>query len=125
MPAVQGCYVDKHNHEIGTANIAYTCLSGSTWEQIKSMLWQRIDHCEIVSCRNQNSLATDLIYLKACMVREMAPEGSHDQLVALKEVNQIAQVLESHKIRLHQGFYLTSYLKKESSHFTKISKITL
>jgi len=49
-PAIQGCYIDKHNHKIGAANIAYTCLSGGTQEQIKSMLQQRIDHCEIVSC---------------------------------------------------------------------------
>ena len=89
------------------------------------MLWQRIDYHKIMSCQNQNSLATDLIYLKVCMVQKIVPEGSCDQLVALKEMNQIAQVLESHKIRLHQGFYLTSYLKKESSHFTKISKIIL
>ena len=77
-PTVQGRYIDKHDHEIGAANIAYTRLSGSTQEQIKSMLRQRIDRHEIVSCRNQNSLATDLIYLKARVVREAAPEGSRD-----------------------------------------------
>jgi len=47
---VLGCYVDKHDHEIGAANIAYTHLSSATQEQIKSMLSQKIDHCEIVSC---------------------------------------------------------------------------
>ena len=40
----------------------------------------------------------------------MAPEGSHNRLVALKEVNQIAQVLESHKIRLHLDDAIASRL---------------
>jgi len=29
---VLGCYVAEHDHEIGAANIAYTCLSGATQE---------------------------------------------------------------------------------------------
>jgi len=48
--------------------------------------------------------------LKACLVRETAPEGSHNQLIALKEVNQIAQVLDNHKIRLHLDDGITSKL---------------
>jgi len=40
----------------------------------------------------------------------MAPKGSRDQLIALKEVNQIAQVLDNHKIRLHLDDSITSKL---------------
>jgi len=47
---VLGCYVAKHNHKIGAANIAYTRLSSTTQEQIKLMLTQKIECCEIVSC---------------------------------------------------------------------------
>ena len=35
------------------------------------------------------------------MIRDSAPDDSHDQLIALQEVNQLAQVLENDKIRLH------------------------
>jgi len=98
---VLGRYIAKHDHEIGTANITYTHLSGATWERIKLMLTQKIERCEIVSCQNRNNLAADLIHLKVCMIRAMAPLGSCDQLIALKEVNQMAQVLDHHKIRLH------------------------
>ena len=67
---VLGRYVADHDHEIGAANIAHTRLSGTTWEQIKMMLIQTIDHREIVSCRNQNSLAANLIHLKVCVIRD-------------------------------------------------------
>jgi len=42
------------------------------------MLTQKINRCEIVSCRNQNSLAAGLIHLKVCMIRNMVPKGSRD-----------------------------------------------
>ena len=95
---VLGRYVDKHDHEIGAANIAYTRLSGTAREQIKTMLNQKIDRREIVSCRNQISLAIDLMHLKVRVIRDWAPDGSRDKLIALKEVNQMAQVLDNHKI---------------------------
>ena len=98
---ILGCYAAKHDHEIGTANIAFTCLSSDTWEQIKTMLTQKINCREIMSCQNQNSLAAGLIHLKVRMICNTAPEGSHDRLITLKEVNQIAQVIDNHKIRLH------------------------
>ena len=98
---ILGCYVADHDHEIGAANIAHTCLSGTTWEQIKMMLIQTIDRREIMSCRNQNSLAADLIHLKVRMIWDLAPHGSCDYLIALKEVNQIAHALDNDKIRLH------------------------
>jgi hypothetical protein len=47
------CYIAEHDHEIGSANIAYTHLSGTTWERIKTMLSQKIDCHEIVSCQIQ------------------------------------------------------------------------
>ena len=47
-----GRYNPDHDHEIGAANIAYTCLSSTTRERIKMMLAQTIDRSEIVSCRN-------------------------------------------------------------------------
>jgi len=50
ISTVLGCYVAEHNHKIGFANIAYTCLSGSAWEQIKAMLTQKVEHHKIVSC---------------------------------------------------------------------------
>ena len=37
-----------HNHEIGSDNITYTWMSGIAWEQIKSMLVQKVDQKEIV-----------------------------------------------------------------------------
>lgn len=35
------------------------------------------------------------------MVRDLAPDGTRDQLIALEEVNRIARVLENDEIRLH------------------------
>ena len=58
-PTVLGRYAAEHNHEIGAANIAYTRLSGTTREQIKDMLTQKIDRREIVSSHTQNGLATN------------------------------------------------------------------
>jgi len=101
MSTVLGRYEAKHNHEIGAANITYTHLSSTTREQIKTMLSQKIDRYEIMSCQDQNSLAADVIYLQVHVIRVTAPDGSRDQLIALKEVNQMAQVLDNHKIRLH------------------------
>jgi len=98
---VLGHYVADHDHEIGAANIAHTRLSGTTRERIKTMLIQTIDRREIVSCRNQNSLAANLIHLKVRAIRDLVPHGSHDYLIALKEVNQIAHALDNDKIRLH------------------------
>ena len=48
---VLGRYVAEHDHETGAHNIAYTCLSAATRERIKTMLMQKIDQREIVSCR--------------------------------------------------------------------------
>ena len=47
---VLGHYVAEHNHKIGFANIAYLCLSGTARERIKTMLMQKVEHHEIVSC---------------------------------------------------------------------------
>ena len=58
-PTVLGRYAAKHDHEIGTANIAYTRLSGTAQEQIKDMLTQKIDRRQIVSSHTQNGLATN------------------------------------------------------------------
>ena len=101
MSTILGRYAAKHDHKIGAANIAFTCLSSDTWERIKTMLTQKINRREIVSCQNQNSLAAGLIHLKVCVICNTVPEGSRNQLIALKEVNQIAQVIDDHKIRLH------------------------
>jgi hypothetical protein len=35
------------------------------------------------------------------MICNSAPEGSHDQLICLEEVNCLSQVIESQEIRLH------------------------
>ena len=35
------------------------------------------------------------------MICDSASDGSHNQLIALEEVNHVAQVLENDKIRLH------------------------
>ena len=45
---ILGNYTDAHNHAVGKDNIAYTRMSGVAWEQIKSMLVQKVDHREIV-----------------------------------------------------------------------------
>ena len=47
-----GRYDPDHDHEIGTANIAYTHLSSATQERIKMMLAQTIDRSKIMSCQN-------------------------------------------------------------------------
>jgi len=38
---------------------------------------------------------------QVCAIRDAAPDGSRDQLIALQEVNRMAQRLENDKIRLH------------------------
>ena len=98
---VLGRYVSEHDHEIGAANIAYTRLSGATRERIKIMLDLKIDCYEIVSSRNQNSLAANLIHLKAHRIRNESPDGTRDQLISLKEINHIAHAFYSDKMRLH------------------------
>ena len=45
---ILGHYRNTHDHEVGSANIAYTRMSGVAQEQIKSMLVQKVDHKEIV-----------------------------------------------------------------------------
>jgi len=47
---VLGRYVAEHDHKIGVANIAYTCLSGSARKRIKAMLTQKVERPKIVSC---------------------------------------------------------------------------
>jgi len=74
------------------------------------MLSQKIDCYEIVSCQDQNSLAANVIYLQVCMIWATVPDGSCNQLIALKEVNQMAQVLDNHKIRLHPDDAITTRL---------------
>ena len=51
-PTILGRYLAENDHEIGSANIAYTRLSGVARERIKTMFTQKIDRKEIVSCRN-------------------------------------------------------------------------
>jgi len=45
---ILGNYRNVHDHEVSSDNIAYTWMSGIAWEQIKSMLVQKVDHKEIV-----------------------------------------------------------------------------
>ena len=45
---ILGNYRNEHDHEVGSDNIAYTRMSGVVWEQIKSMLVQKVDQKEIV-----------------------------------------------------------------------------
>jgi hypothetical protein len=64
------------------------------------MLDQKIDCYEIMSSRNQNSLAANLIHLKACRVHNELPDGTCDQLISLKKINYIAYAFYN-KMRLH------------------------
>ena len=98
---VLGHYIAKHDHKLGAANIAYTCLSGTTQERIKIMLDQKINRYEIMSSRNQNSLVANLIHLKARKIRNESPDGTCDQLISVKEINHIAHAFDSDKMRLH------------------------
>jgi hypothetical protein len=45
---ILGNYMNMHDHEIGLDNITYMWMSGVAWEQIKSMLVQKVDHKEII-----------------------------------------------------------------------------
>jgi len=110
---ILGSYVAEHDHEIGEANIAFTRLAGTTRERIKIMLTQKIDQDEIVSCRNQKSLAADLILLKVRVIRDLAPDGSRDQLISLREVNLIAHTFDNDKIRLHPSDAISTRLRME------------
>ena len=47
------------------------------------------------------SLAAHLIHLKVHAIHALVPASSCDHLIAVKEVNQIAQVIENNEIRLH------------------------
>jgi len=100
---VLGCYIAKHNHKVGFANITYLCLSSTAQERIKAMLTQKVEHHEIVSClaESKNILAADLIHLQVRTISADAPDGTRNLLIALEEVNRIAQALENDKIRLH------------------------
>jgi hypothetical protein len=47
------------------------------------------------------------------VIRDSAPDGSRDQLIALQEVNYIAQDLDNDKIRLHPDDALSTRLMLE------------
>jgi hypothetical protein len=47
-PAIFGCYVNVHDHDLGLGNIAYMRLSRATWETVKAMLIQQVDRRAIV-----------------------------------------------------------------------------
>ncbi|SRR6266702_2488249 len=47
-PIVLGRYVTEHNHELGTGNMMYMHLSDGAWEQMRSLLIQKVDTWEIV-----------------------------------------------------------------------------
>ena len=47
-PVVLGRYVEEHNHDLGADNLMYTRLSDSAWQQIMSLLIQKVDTREIV-----------------------------------------------------------------------------
>jgi hypothetical protein len=53
-PTILGCYVSKHDHEIGLANIAYTQMSQVAREKINYKLSQKIDPREVVYNANFN-----------------------------------------------------------------------
>ena len=65
------------------------------------MLTQKVECHEIISFQSPKNLPADLIHLKVHMICNSAPDGSHNQLIALEEVSRIAQVLENNEIRLH------------------------
>jgi hypothetical protein len=46
--SILGNYMNAHDHEVGSDNIAYTRMSGVAREQIQSMLVQKVDRKEIV-----------------------------------------------------------------------------
>ena len=110
---ILGRYVAEHDHEIGAANIAFTRLSRDAREHIKMMLTHKIDRNEIVSCRNKNSLAANLIHFKVRVIRNWAPDGTRDHLINLKEVNQIANALDNDNIRLHPDDAISTRLMME------------
>jgi hypothetical protein len=52
---VLGRYIADHDHEVGSANIAYTRMSHAAREKINSMLEQKMEHKEIVCTVNDRS----------------------------------------------------------------------
>jgi hypothetical protein len=46
---ILGRYVEKHNHELGRANIRHTDISHEARDQVKTLLERKIDRREIVS----------------------------------------------------------------------------
>ena len=65
------------------------------------MLTQKIERHQIVSLPMPKSFSADLIHSQVRVIRNSAPDGSRDQLIALEEVNCISQALDNDKIRLH------------------------
>jgi hypothetical protein len=47
------------------------------------------------------------------VIRDLAPDDSRDQLIALKEVNWIAQAQDNDKIRLHPNDAISTKLRIE------------
>ena len=47
-PTILGRYEVEHNHEVGLANLAYTCMLRMAQEQIKSMLQLKMDRRKIM-----------------------------------------------------------------------------
>jgi hypothetical protein len=47
-PTILGCYEEEHGHDVGLANLAYTCLSNAVWIQIRNVLERKVDSREII-----------------------------------------------------------------------------
>lgn len=47
------------------------------------------------------------------MIRNLAPDHTRDHLIALKEVNQIARILENDQIRLHPDDAISTKAKMD------------
>ena len=77
------------------------------------MLTHKIDRNEIMSCRNKNSLAANLIHFKVRVICNWAPDGTRNHLINLKEVNQIANALNNDNIRLHPDDAISTRLMME------------
>ena len=54
-----------------------------------------------------------MIHLQVRAIRDSAPDGSRDQLIALQEVNHVAQDLVNDKIRLHPDDAISTRLSLE------------
>ena len=66
MPMVLGCYVSRHDHDLGLSNIAYMHLSCTAQETVKTMLMQQIDWRTIV-CNHQEFTFNNLIWNRSMM----------------------------------------------------------